>query len=112
MITQNPFSGAGNNGLSNPIVFTINAPPNPIPTLSSIAPNTIAACGGSCATASFTLDLQGTNFITSSTDATQNSEVMWTAGANATTLTTTGITATDIKATVPDLSIRRPEPPR
>lgn len=101
VITQNPFSGAGNNGLSNPIVFTINAPPNPIPTLSSIAPNTIAACGSSCATASFTLDLQGTNFITSSTDATQNSEVMWTAGANATTLTTTSITATDIKATVP-----------
>ena len=101
VITQSPFSGAGNNGLSNPIVFTINAPPNPIPTLTSIAPNTIAACSSSCATASFTLDLQGTNFITSSTDATQNSQVMWTAGASATTLTTTSITATDIKATVP-----------
>jgi uncharacterized lipoprotein YehR (DUF1307 family) len=101
VITQSPFSGAGNNGLSNPIVFSINAPPNPIPTLSSIAPNTIAACGSSCATASFTLDLQGTNFITSSTDATQNSQVMWTAGVNAITVATTSITSTDIKATVP-----------
>jgi hypothetical protein len=101
VITQNPFSGAGNNGLSNPLIFTINAPPNPVPTLTSIAPTTIAACGSSCAGASFTLDLLGTNFITSSTDATQNSQVHWTAGATQTTLTTTSISSTDIKATVP-----------
>ena len=35
VITQNPFSGAGNNGLSNPTTFIINFPPNPVPTLSS-----------------------------------------------------------------------------
>src|SRR4029077_5169513 len=46
------------------------------------------------------LDLQGTNFITSS-DPTQVSQVRWTAGATQTTLVTTGVTATDIKATVP-----------
>src|ERR1700675_758003 len=73
VITQNPFSGAGNNGLSNPVTFIINAPPNPIPTLTSIAPASMAACASSCT--SFTLDLQGTNFITSSTDPTQVSQV-------------------------------------
>jgi hypothetical protein len=99
VITQNPFSGAGNNGLSNPVTFIINPPPNPIPTLTSIAPASMAACGSSCM--NFTLDLQGTNFITSSTDATQVSQVHWTAGATQTTLVTTSVTATDIKATVP-----------
>src|ERR1700676_236539 len=38
VITQNPFSGAGNNGLSNPVTFVIYPPPNPIPTLTSLAP--------------------------------------------------------------------------
>src|ERR1700688_2068836 len=99
VITQNPFSGAGNNGLSNPVTFVINPPPNPIPTLTSIAPATIAACGSSCT--NLTLDLQGTDFITSSTDPTQVSQVRWTAGPTQTTLATTSVTATDIKATVP-----------
>src|ERR1700736_781071 len=98
VITQNPFSGAGNNGLSNPVTFIINPLPNPIPTLTSIAPATIAACGSTCT--NLTLDLQGTNFITSS-DPTQVSQVHWTAGATQTTLVTTSVTATDIKATVP-----------
>src|SRR6202140_2153711 len=99
VITQNPFSGAGNNGLSNPVTFIINPPPNPIPTLTSIAPTSMAACGSSCT--NLTLDLQGTNFIASSTDPTQVSQVRWTAGATQTTLATTSVTATDIKATVP-----------
>jgi WD40-like Beta Propeller Repeat len=98
VITQNPFSGAGNNGLSNPVTFVINPPPNPVPTLTSIAPATIAACGSACP--DFTLDLQGSNFITSS-DPTQVSQVHWTAGATQTTLATTSVTASDIKATVP-----------
>jgi len=98
VITQNPFSGAGNNGLSNPVAFIINPPPNPVPTLTAIAPATIAACGTSCT--NLTLDLQGTNFITSS-DPTQVSQVRWTAGPTQTTLVTTSVTATDVKATVP-----------
>src|SRR4029077_2847212 len=56
-------------------------------------------CGSSCT--NLTLDLQGTNFIASSTDPTQVSQVRWTAGATQTTLATTSVTATDIKATVP-----------
>src|ERR1700680_2635671 len=98
VITQNPFSGAGNNGLSNPVTFIINPPPNPLPTLTSISPTTIVACGTSCT--NLTLDLQGTNFIPSS-DPTQVSQVRWTAGPTQTTLVTTSVTATDIKATVP-----------
>src|ERR1700731_3630049 len=98
VITQNPFSGAGNNGLSNPVTSIINSPPNPVPTLTSIAPATLAACGSSCT--NLTLDLQGTNFITSS-DPTQVSQVRWTAGPTQTTLATTSVTSTDIKATVP-----------
>ena len=99
VITQNPFKGAGQNGLSNPVTFIINPPPNPVPTLTAIAPTSIAACGTTCP--ALTLDLQGTNFITSSSDATQVSQVHWTAGAVQTTLATTSVTATDIKATVP-----------
>src|ERR1700719_4638047 len=98
VITQNPFSGAGNNGLSNPVAFIINSPPNPVPTLTSIAPATLAACGTSCT--NLTLDLQGTNFITSS-DPTQVSQVRWAAGPTQTTLATTSVTSTDIKAMVP-----------
>jgi hypothetical protein len=98
VITQNPFSGAGNNGLSNPVTFVINPPPNPAPALTAIAPASIAACGTTCP--DFTLDLQGSNFLTSS-DPTQVSVVHWTAGATQTTLATTSVTASDIKATVP-----------
>jgi WD40 repeat protein len=100
VITQNPFSGAGNNGLSNPVIFVINPPPNPVPALSALVPASIASCGSDCASASFTLDLTGSNFLTSS-DPTQTSQVRWTAGATQTTLTTTSVSATDIKATVP-----------
>ncbi len=101
VITQSPFKGAGANGLSNPVTFIINFPPNPVPTLTSIAPTSIAACGSSCADGSFTLDIQGTNFITSSSDPTQVSQARWTAGSTQTTLVTTSVSATDIKATVP-----------
>ena len=101
VITQNPFSGAGNNGLSNPTTFIITFPPNPAPTFTSLAPSSIAACGSSCGDASFTLDIQGTNFLSSSSDPTQVSQLRWTAGATQTTLVTTSVSATDIKATVP-----------
>jgi hypothetical protein len=96
--TQNPFSGAGNNGLSNPVIFIINPAPNPMPSLTSVTPSSIAACGTTCA--DLVIDLQGSNFLSSS-DASQTSQVHWTAGATQTTLATTSVSATDIKATVP-----------
>ncbi len=38
VLTINPASGAGNNGLSNTITFIINNPSNPSPTVSSVSP--------------------------------------------------------------------------
>src|SRR5208282_3160905 len=43
VITANPFSGTGNNGLSNPLTFIINPPGNPVPAISMISPNTAVA---------------------------------------------------------------------
>ena len=52
VITLNPATGTGNNGLSNPIAFIINPPPNPTPNVTSISPNNLPACGSSCGSAS------------------------------------------------------------
>ena len=43
VITLNPASGAGNNGLSNPVAFIINPPPNPLPGLAGISPASAVA---------------------------------------------------------------------
>src|SRR6266436_2490993 len=43
IITLSPATGAGRNGLSNPVALVINPPPNPLPVLSSITPNTAVA---------------------------------------------------------------------
>ena len=36
--TVQPHSGAGTNGLSNPVAFEVFPPPNPVPTVSSVSP--------------------------------------------------------------------------
>jgi hypothetical protein len=92
--TLSPASGAGNNGLSNTLSFIVNAPANPVPTLSSIAPNSAAA--GSPA---LMLALSGTNFLPTS-DPTGGSVVHWNVGGTQTTLPVTSISATQITATV------------
>src|SRR5437660_1244780 len=74
----NPAPGGGT---SNPQTFTIN---NPVPTTSSINP-TCATAGG----AQFTLTVNGTNFVSTST-------VKW----NGNTLATTFISSTQLTATV------------
>jgi hypothetical protein len=101
IITQSPFSGAGNNGLSNPVNFVITPPPNPVPTITSLSPNNLPACGANCA-GSFTMTITGTNFLTETgTDITTQSSVFWNA-VTQTTLTTTAITSTSITVTVPN----------
>jgi len=95
--TQNPATGAGNNGLSNPIAFIINPPPNPQPTLSSISPNTSPA--STSATQTLSITLTGTNFLSNS-DPTQASQVSWSMGGTQTKLTVANITSTQIQATV------------
>jgi hypothetical protein len=96
--TINPAYGAGQNGLSNTITFIIDNAPNPPPTVSSVSP--VCATVGS----DLALTVTGTNFLNSSTDATQVSTLIWTLGtfqvrltAPVATITSTQITAT-IKA--------------
>jgi hypothetical protein len=95
IITLSPTTRAGTNGLSNPVAFIINPPPNPLPVLTSITPNTAVA-----GAATTSLSLTGSSFLSSS-DATQASQVNWTSGAKTTTLTVGTITATQIQASIP-----------
>src|SRR5260370_552856 len=61
IITLNPATGAGQNGLSNPIAFIITPPPNPLPVLTNIAPNSKVVCSPD-----FTLTLNGSGFLPAS----------------------------------------------
>jgi hypothetical protein len=94
--TLSPHSGAGTNGLSNPIAFIINPPGNPLPTVSSISPACTLA-----GSAAFTLNVTGSNFLPTS-DPSGGSQVKWSAGTGGgqTTLPIVGITASQIQATV------------
>jgi WD40-like Beta Propeller Repeat len=92
--TLNPFSGAGNNGLSNPLAFSITPAANPVPAITSISPATAAA-----GSASFTLTVNGSNFILTS-DPSGGSQVRWNLGPTQTTLPLVAVTATQIQATV------------
>ena len=78
----NPAPGGGNSGAQ---IFTINAPANPVPTVSSISPTSVNA--GSPA---LTLTVTGTNFIS-------GSQVQW----NGSPLTTTYGSGTSLMAQVP-----------
>ena len=95
--TLSPHSGAGTNGLSNPLNFIISPAGNPVPTISSISPS--CAVAGS---AQFTLTVTGTNFVSGSTPST-SSQVLWAAGGTGTqtTLATVVASATQMQATVP-----------
>jgi hypothetical protein len=94
IITLNPASGAGQNGLSNPIAFIINPAPNPQPVLTNITPKTSVAGGGD-----FTLTLTGSSFLPAS-DPSGGSLVRW-SGAQQKQLTIVGTTTpTQITATV------------
>lgn len=92
--TLNPFSGAGNNGLSNDLTFVVNTPANPVPAITSIAPTTAAA-----GSASFTLTVTGSSFLPTS-DPSGGSQVRWNLGPTQTTLPILSINATQITATV------------
>jgi uncharacterized protein YjdB len=80
--------GAPSGITSNPLMFTISAP-NPLPTLTSLAPNTTAAGG-----AAFTLTINGTNFV-ANTVAQWNGSPRATTFVNATQVTA-AITAADV----------------
>lgn len=79
---QNPTPGGGT---STAIAFTINAPPNPVPTISSLSPSG-ATEGGPA----FTLTVTGTQFIPAS-------QVLW----NGTGVQTTYVSNTSLTAQIP-----------
>lgn len=95
VITQNPFSGAGNNGLSNPLVFTINPPANPVPVLTSISPNSAPANS-----AAVTLMITGSKFLPTS-DPSGGTQVLFTLPSQQVTLASPTINSTTISVTIP-----------
>jgi hypothetical protein len=101
--TLSPHSGAGNNGLSNPITFQIFPPPNPVPVLSTLAPSCAVAGSGPVM-----ITITGSKFIPAS-DPSGGSQVNWNAGATQTTLPIVGtISSTQIQATVSSTLVANP----
>ncbi|HUE44400.1 MAG TPA: hypothetical protein VMP12_12570 [Candidatus Sulfotelmatobacter sp.] len=92
--TLNPFSGAGMNGLSNTLTFLVNPAANPVPAINSISPKAATAGGPS-----FTLTVNGSNFIPTS-DPSGGSQVRFNLGPTQTALPILNITSTQIQATV------------
>jgi hypothetical protein len=92
--TLNPFSGAGNNGLSNTLTFVIGPAPNPVPAVTSLSPTTAAA-----GSAPFTLTVNGSSFLPTS-DPSGGSQVRWNLGPTQSTLPIVTITSSQIQATV------------
>ncbi len=79
---SNPLPGGGT---SNPVNFTVNAAPNPVPALTNVTPNTAVA-----GAAAMTVTVTGTNFVA-------NSIVRW----GTTDLVTSMTDATHLSATIP-----------
>jgi hypothetical protein len=93
--TLSPFSGAGNNGLSNSIAFMVNSAPNPVPTITSLSPSCAQTGSGA-----LTITITGSNFLNSSSS--QTSTVAWQpAGGFVTQLAATVSSGTQIQAMVP-----------
>jgi hypothetical protein len=92
--TLSPFSGAGNNGLSNTLNFQISPARNPTPSITSISPNIISP-----GSTSFTLMVNGSNFLPT-TDPSGGSQVRWNAGPTQYTLPILSISSSQIQATV------------
>jgi WD40-like Beta Propeller Repeat len=61
ILTHNPFSGSGNNGLSNPVNFIVNpaTPPVPVPLLQTLSPTNVTL---STSQKDIPLTLTGSNF--------------------------------------------------
>ncbi|MBI1760082.1 MAG: hypothetical protein HYR56_01470 [Acidobacteria bacterium] len=85
----NPANVSGGGGASNALTFTINPPPNPVPVIGGIDPNTANAGSGA-----FTLTANGSNFINSSV-------VRWNGAERATTF----VSATQLRAAIPATDI-------
>jgi hypothetical protein len=100
--TYTPQSGTGNNGLSNTLGFQIYGSPNPVPTITSIAPTSTTACGSSCPN-SLSITVTGTNFLPGSnnggTAVTFVDQLVY--RQQPTALTITSFSSTQITAQIP-----------
>lgn len=94
ILTVNPASGAGNNGLSNTITFIINNQPNQVPAVSSIS----AACA--VVGSALPLAVTGTNFMDGSAGSSQVSTLNWTLGSSQFQFTVPAATITSAHITV------------
>jgi hypothetical protein len=102
---QPSTGGTGFNGLSNPINFIIDNPPNPAPTVSSVSP-TCATVGSG-----LSLTVTGTNFLTGPANTTppQISTVLWTLGGLQGQFTAgSSSTSTQITVQVPAANVSAP----
>ena len=101
VLTKNPASGAGQNGLSNTVTFIIDNPANPLPTVTSASP-ACAAPG-----ADLPLTVTGTNFLASSAGSSQVSTVNWNFGGSQFQFTAPAatVTASQITVTIPKADI-------
>ena len=101
--TLTPQTGAGNNGLSNTLVFTIWNTPN----IASLSPPSQPAGGGG-----FPLTITGgspSNFVPpTGSDPSSGSLVQWNGPTGAQTLMPTSVTSTQIVVTVPASAIQCP----
>jgi hypothetical protein len=109
--TLTPQSGTGQNGLSNTLAFNIYGAPNPVPTLSSVSPATSPACGTTCANASVTITVAGTNFLPASNNG--GSLVTFadqlTPMQQPASLTITSLSSTQIQAVIPGTFLANPD---
>lgn len=100
--TFQPQSGNGLNGLSNALTFIIYGAPNPVPTLSSVSPNSASYCNPSSMCVGIPITLTGNNFLPVSQNG--GSSVTYTGlstyGQEA-AITVTSISSTQLKATIP-----------
>jgi len=101
--TYTPQSGTGNNGLSNALTFIIYGAPNPFPTITSISPTSAGYCDSTTSKcANIPITVTGTNFLPASQNG--GSSVTFTGvatGQQETGITVTGVTSTQLNATIP-----------
>jgi len=109
--TYTPQSGTGMNGLSNSIAFLIYGTPNPVPVVTSVTPNTAAACGSSCGSSSLKITIAGSDFLPTSTNgaSTVTFTGLSTKGVE-TAINVSSITATQIDAVIPGAMLADADP--
>ncbi|HUL34116.1 MAG TPA: hypothetical protein VL128_09555 [Candidatus Eisenbacteria bacterium] len=101
--TLTPQSGTGNNGLSNTLGFQIYGTPNPVPTITSVTPDSTQPCGTSCGNVAVTITVTGTDFLPSSNNggSVVTLSDLLTPHQQPAALTITSLSETEIKAVIP-----------